>query len=652
MEHKELEQAFRDPSTEKVVTIPVELDNGKPVIIWSHVVSAFPSAVGVMNREALVPFMVDDNLEMMLPQRILYQPGVELKVVSEVSGVNFSDIHQTKTIDKLPELEVASNLTESSTDSGPPSNQWFQEFWLASATEALSSSETVAIPARWDSKSGCHVVLWDDIQQFFKDVEYVVYDDLVVDFLKDPDGLRRLSPLRIKYHPDAILEVIDTNGAKDMDRYGQGTVDNATDSISELALGNIDSRTDSSLYVQIKERESMLEGMVPGQATSALIFRNMLDNLLKVAQLQMSEDEAIQNRLRNTKRLDDSINHVVRRYQHVLEDTVSTEQQIILDAQQKRIDSLAIFQDSVEKLATLAFALHNRLVPRLFIVVPRVLPFLKNQRDLSSDDFRLYFVCECYQWNADQEERSSGGIHLAMHGGYDIDKAQEFFEDYGSYVQGIHFILKNGITAPGIHIPRMTHLKLVEGVDRVQDRPSLTTDMIDPLMHGTDTFIQSLQSGKESINQETALEILEHADLQPLVQYLKDGHTLGNLYQGITAKGDVRWLCVEHHQHTALEHQEDHPFEADDVRDVEGEEFCDGHYPEASTDTIPRVFLVVPPLEDRFLSLYKTVRIIQPCQAPSIASGNWDSFHMTAHEGYTINYLRGLEHRHRDGIKR
>ncbi|KAG0214085.1 hypothetical protein BGX31_001154, partial [Mortierella sp. GBA43] len=71
-----------------------------------------------------------------------------------------------------------------------------------------------------------------------------------------------------------------------------------------------------------------------------------------------------------------------------------------------------------------------------------------------------------------------------------------------------------------------------------------------------------------------------------------------------------------------------------------------------STDTVPQVYLVAPLLDDRFPSLYKAVRIIEPCQAPSIASGNEDSFHMTAHKGYTIKYLRGLEHRYRDGIKR
>ncbi|KAG0229039.1 hypothetical protein B0O80DRAFT_447511 [Mortierella sp. GBAus27b] len=71
-----------------------------------------------------------------------------------------------------------------------------------------------------------------------------------------------------------------------------------------------------------------------------------------------------------------------------------------------------------------------------------------------------------------------------------------------------------------------------------------------------------------------------------------------------------------------------------------------------STDAIPRVFLVVPPLKQSFgISLHQTIRVVAPCQSPSIYDGSNESFHMTEHDGYTIKYPREFEHRHRGSIK-
>ncbi|KAI8359530.1 hypothetical protein B0O80DRAFT_232984 [Mortierella sp. GBAus27b] len=397
----------------------------------------------------------------------------------------------------------------------------------------------------------------------------------------DNDGLNRLSPSRIMYHRGTVLELVET---KDPDRFEKETstrdtatiesftLDSTTDTISDLTLGP---RKVSPLHALIKDQGSILESMAPKQGTSALIFRNTIANLQKVAQLEISEDKTIQNRLRNAKRLVNTMDlgveegDQVSREDQRQEKNLFNEQQNILDAQQKRIDSLVNFQDSLEKLATLAFGVHDRPVPRLFIVLPKETVLSKDQEHLSYDDFQLYFICECYRENADQEGGSFGNIHLATYEGCDFENAQGFFEDYGYHVQAVLYILMNGITAPEIYIRSMSHLKLTEGVDEMRDRLTATT--IESMIQRTVAFMERVQSGNEMIDRESALDLLEQTDLQHLVQYLKDGHTLGKLLPCFTAGGDIRWICEEHYlreyRRIVLEHQEEE--DSCDIVDVQ-----------------------------------------------------------------------------------
>jgi hypothetical protein len=50
-----------------------------------------------------------------------------------------------------------------------------------------SSSKVVVLPTRHDPKSGQRVIRWKDIQQCFKDAQYVTHNGLVVMFLTDDD---------------------------------------------------------------------------------------------------------------------------------------------------------------------------------------------------------------------------------------------------------------------------------------------------------------------------------------------------------------------------------------------------------------------------------------------------------------------------------
>ncbi|KAG0220741.1 hypothetical protein BGX31_010632 [Mortierella sp. GBA43] len=71
-----------------------------------------------------------------------------------------------------------------------------------------------------------------------------------------------------------------------------------------------------------------------------------------------------------------------------------------------------------------------------------------------------------------------------------------------------------------------------------------------------------------------------------------------------------------------------------------------------STDTTPQLFVVVPQRKRRsLLNPRREVRIVAPCQGPSVASGMDDSLHMTNHGGYSIKCPCDFEHRHRERVK-
>jgi hypothetical protein len=53
------------------------------------------------------------------------------------------------------------------------------------AFRARESYETTTIPSRLDTKTGLRIVLWRDIEQFFKQAERILNGDEAVLFLTD-----------------------------------------------------------------------------------------------------------------------------------------------------------------------------------------------------------------------------------------------------------------------------------------------------------------------------------------------------------------------------------------------------------------------------------------------------------------------------------
>ncbi|KAG0324895.1 hypothetical protein BGZ99_001314 [Dissophora globulifera] len=70
------------------------------------------------------------------------------------------------------------------------------------------------IRTRFDDKTGCYVILWNEIQIVFKDAHYVTNDSRLVPFMLGDDW-EELTPKRIEYCPGVVLQVIQQTHTQD-----------------------------------------------------------------------------------------------------------------------------------------------------------------------------------------------------------------------------------------------------------------------------------------------------------------------------------------------------------------------------------------------------------------------------------------------------
>ncbi|KAF8938807.1 hypothetical protein BGZ58_000113 [Dissophora ornata] len=240
-----------------------------------------------------------------------------------------------------------------------------------------------------------------------------------------------------------------------------------------------------------------------------------------------------------------------------MDNTQALQKQMDLKLQQV-LDRVAIIQKRVESIITQTYELHEYPIPRLFIVLPKVTKRRDRITKPFMRQFRLYFLCECGAHTKTERSRISHDIHLAKHDGYDLDRPDEFFKKYGSYVLTMMQMIKYGIAVAGVVVPTLTHFKVAEGIEAVQKTLDLTRTSFGKLVDETISFIQNQQNPSmvETDNTDDSyglerLEVLEGADLRQLESYLsiKDrGRVLGNLYRIVTFEGHVKWVCMDHYR--------------------------------------------------------------------------------------------------------
>ncbi|KAG0228365.1 hypothetical protein BGX31_006595, partial [Mortierella sp. GBA43] len=459
------------------------------------------------------------------------------------------------------------------------------------------TDDVLHIATRLDPKTGERVVLWRDIQAGFENLKSIRNGRSVIPLLTDEDLLE------IAYYPGVVLEVI-VDGHGRSQRNSQASdpgalasrephqqtdsndtctqpfdgctatsfrmtpaptfMDNNTES-SPLVLysPSNDGNHPSSAVLSNPQLDPSLRDVMTAQVSMQATVQQALDrqyNQIEQLQKQLVQSQLLQQE--TTAKLvknQEEMKEMQRRQQETAEQLVKKQEEMN-EMQKMAIDRLAIIQSRVQAVAAQTYELHEYPIPRLFIVLPKTEGMLDKITNPFSHQFRVYFLCECGAHTMDENSKTHHEIHLAKHEGYDLEKPNEFFERYGSYVLTLLNMIKYGVTAAGLIVPPLSGLKIVEGIDASQQHMDYLKKNIGPLVDNTISYLdgkkRKTELGEESASSRTEfsqLEALEGADLRQLESYLKvkdSGRVLANLYRIVTSEGHVKWVCIDHYKAT------------------------------------------------------------------------------------------------------
>lgn len=242
------------------------------------------------------------------------------------------------------------------------------------------------------------------------------------------------------------------------------------------------------------------------------------------------------------------------------------------DNHKQAMEEFAKIQSEVKAILTQTYELHEFPIPRLFVVLPKedITSTREKIETIFADRFRLFFLCECgkhTQTTDSGEITRSHHIHIARHGGYDLDRPNEFFRKYGTYVLTILQMLKYGAIVAGAVVPALNAL----GVDKEREyvaegMKSIKKDLI-PSVDTAIKYLQNLQALENVTSKDlrdtdstatsvdpvslSKLKGLEGTDLRNLATFLRGADKnmiLGNLYRTVTPQGHVKWVCLDHYR--------------------------------------------------------------------------------------------------------
>ncbi|KAF9547761.1 hypothetical protein EC957_007926 [Mortierella hygrophila] len=483
----------------------------------------------------------------------------------------------------------------------------------------------VLLRAEFDDETGKHLIYWEDVQLAFPGVHCVKSGIVIVAFVRDKQR-RRIDPLCIAYEPNVVLEVVmaatpavppassTTADIRYEDAELTGRIEEIDDSSTETtgppppiperpyaatrpyapppsteaALATIAAVETSNTsvvatrhFVQRTESVVQLFGhlMVKGQHDQALLVKQESES---IKQYMAQHHENLQSELAKNTELQSQMMEmqaaVEKMTKRILELQVAAtdNDKRMMVMQQQALDRLSLIQSKAEAILKQTYELHEYPIPRLFIILPKVDSTRREKfTNPFGKRFRLHFLCECGEHtrpNDGSESKMPHHIHLARHKGYDLDRPNEFFRKYGSYVLALLQMLKYGVAAAGMVVSPLNTFKFCEGLDQIEKSLQYLEKDIVPMVDNAIKYLEGLSSvqdgatrlPEDGLSDASAttlvepvimnkLEALEGADLRHLGSFLKDkdeARVLGDLYRTVTSDGRVKWVCFDHYRET------------------------------------------------------------------------------------------------------
>ncbi|KAG0081621.1 hypothetical protein BGZ90_006556, partial [Linnemannia elongata] len=232
-------------------------------------------------------------------------------------------------------------------------------------------------------------------------------------------------------------------------------------------------------------------------------------------------------------------------------------QQHIQYGKQEILLRLCFFQQQVQSIQRQNYEPFESTTPRVFIILP-----MKEQGRFVKK-FKIYFLCECDDHQG-WTHRGDSQVHIANHGGYELERPTEFFRKYGMQVAKFMNFLKYAIMAAEVGVPVLAETGFLEGLDNTS---RLVRDISEDLVDKVDFAIDHLEDigehaittssdhrrsqdviGQDILSTAKPLTGSEIRQLQTFLRVKGGDNVYANLHKIVTPEGDVRWVCAHHRQ--------------------------------------------------------------------------------------------------------
>ncbi|KAF9933697.1 hypothetical protein FBU30_004705 [Linnemannia zychae] len=284
-------------------------------------------------------------------------------------------------------------------------------------------------------------------------------------------------------------------------------------------------------------------------------------------QSEVATNATLQNQMKEIMAAEQQMTNGMHELQ---EAQLDNEKRMIL-LQKQILERLALVQRKATAILTQAQELYEFSIPRLFIVLPKEdIPKQDMVSNASTQLFRVYFLCECGEHTkplSGLASYTSHNVHLAHHDGYDLNRPNEFFHKYGSYVLAILQMLKYGAAAAGMVVSPLKRAEVTKGLEYAEAGLKSYEKDLSSRVDSAIEFLQGLTSAQDGLTSSyrgsgvlsasvvlasaSRIDSLKGQDLQHLESFLKstDGTmVLANLYKIATPQGHVKWVCLDHYR--------------------------------------------------------------------------------------------------------
>ncbi|KAG0372802.1 hypothetical protein BGX24_012562, partial [Mortierella sp. AD032] len=602
MTPEERYQSFRNSADGRVVKVEAfyHEETRQYLVDWDDIMDVFPNISYVLNGDAAVARARDSRRKHIEPRCIRHYQDAVLEVVMSdvplsgkeptstpgpVSRAATPDVSMVRAVSVNGPTYLMSPPYDNSSDSNRSkehgrnnSDLGSHEFFLAAelstpvstpvfTTQSATSTRTggqqqwtASAEGRMDSGRQATVLTSSESTSFSPP-----YQSNIPSPDGSSDGMNSLSlltsPLQQTQHA--------ANGPKDLLSTTKPHTSFTTTSAAVVRIERPLSSTHSNQFMQRMQAtaQSFEQFIQEGQLMQAKIVQQEAESIKKdmaqyygSLQTEVSKNTTLQNQV---KEMVATSEKMTKRILELQEAQLDTDKMMLL-LQQQALDRLALIHSKATAILTQTYELHEFPIPRLFIILPKE-DITKREKfgTIFVKRFRLYFLCECGEHTRPVDGPPSSlshDIHLARHEGYDLDRPNEFFRKYGSYVLALLQMLKYGVVAAGMVVPPLNAMKIADEIAVAEAGLKVFEKDFAPRVDSAIEYLQGLTAAQESVSKDLGnssstttlvdpvsigrLEGLEGADLRHLGTFLKasdEGKVLGNLYRTVTPQGHVKW---------------------------------------------------------------------------------------------------------------